>query len=98
MCFPDLRACLNSETEIAKELPRFREKQTRQKGVKKNKNKNEDLLLFQDSVLNWKQIGWKSAGNNRHSNPSNKKYFYKAGSRPLISLARKAEGSIQHTS
>lgn len=55
------------------------------------------IFYYFRTVLNWKQIGWKRSGNNSHSNPSNKKYFYKAGSHPLVSLARKGDGSFQHT-
>lgn len=105
MCLPDLRACLISERERAKEPPGIREKQTMQKRIKKNEKKKRGGGLQKwcfRTVLNWWQISADGMvyvtgrGSNGHRNTSNKKYCYKAGYRfPLASLARRAEGSTQ---
>lgn len=83
MCLPDLRTCLILERERAKEPPGIREKQTRQKRIKKSGKKKgggewgELQKKCFRTVLNWRQISGDGMvyvtgrGNNRHRNTSN---------------------------
>ena len=113
MCFPHLRACLISERKGAKEPPRIRENQTRKRWVegkkeekkrkkKEKKRKYLGLPMFQNCCkLETGHRRWTGicvwGGSNGHSNPSDRKYCFKAASYPSLSLASRTEGSTQPT-